>query len=697
MHKNLVFLLLLTSLQTFAQDTKYPNDAALIQEKGILTPELLWKLGRVYEPRLSPDGKTVIYAIRTFNVPENSGNTDIWILNLANNQSKPLLTDPADESNARWRPDGKKITFLAPDKNKIAQIWEINPDGTGKIQVTNNLTDISNYGYAPALNNIWYTASVKLDKQAVDLYPDLPKATGKIYDDLMYRHWNAWSDGTYSHIFVTGYADGKITGTPKDIMTDERFDSPMKPMGGDEQIAISPDGKTIAYTCKKFSGTLYAVSTNSEIYLCDIVSNTTTNISAGMPGYDKNPRFSPDGKKILWLSMATPGYEADRNRIFTLDFSTKIKTELTEEFDYSVESADWSNDGKTIYFLCGINATDQLWSLDATPGAKKPAIRQITHDVGDYTDFSSAMDGKNTVMITCMMAVARPAEIFSINLKDGSSTQITFTNKDVLNTIQMGKVEKRMVKATDGKDILTWVIYPPGFDPSKKYPALLYCQGGPQSTVSQFFSYRWNFQLMAANGYIIVAPNRRGLPSFGTEWNRQISGDWGGQNMKDYLSAIDEVSKEPYVNKDKLGSVGASYGGYSVYWLAGHHEKRFKAFIAHCGVFDLKSMYGTTEELWFPDFDLGGPYWKNPMPESYKKFSPSDYIQNWDTPMLVVHNEKDFRVPLGQGMEAFTAARLQNIPARFLYFPDEGHWVNKPQNSILWQRVFFDWLDKYLK
>jgi dipeptidyl aminopeptidase/acylaminoacyl peptidase len=695
MKKNLIFLLMLGSVQAISQNKSAPLDIALIKEKTNLTPELLWKLGRVSEPRLSPDGKTVVYGVRTFNVADNKGNSDVWILNLSTTAARPLCSDPSDETNARWRPDGKKICFLAPDKSGVSQIWEISPDGTGKVQVTSNASDISNYGYAQALNNIWFTSDVKLDKQATDLYPDLPKATARIYDDLMYRHWNAWSDGTYSHVFTAAYADGKITGTPKDIMTDERYDSPMKPDFGDEQITISPDGKTIAYTCKKLFGALYAVSTNSDIYLYDIASGKTSDISADMLGYDMNPRFSPDGKKMLWLSTKTPTYEADRNRIFVLDFATNTKNEATEGFDYSVESADWGNDGR-IYFLSGINATDQLFEYDSRMRIKPP-ILQITKDTADHTDFTFAMDGTNPVMVTSRMSISMPTELFKINLADGKSTQITFTNKNVLSSVKMGKVEKRMIKATDGKEILTWVIYPPDFDASKKYPALLYCQGGPQSTVSQFFSYRWNFQLMAANGYIVVAPNRRGLPSFGSEWNREISGDWGGQCMNDYLSAIDDVSKEPYVNKDKLGSVGASFGGYSVYWLAGHHQKRFKALVAHCGVFDLKSMYGTTEELWFPNFDLGGSYWKNPMPESYQKFSPSDYVQNWDTPILVIHSEKDFRVPVGQGMEAFTAARLQNIPARFLYFPDEGHWISKPQNSILWQRVFFDWLDKYLK
>lgn len=666
---------------------------AIAQTK--LTPETLWKLGRVSDPQVSPDGKRVLYNVKYYNVAENKGNADVYLLTLATGDVKKLCSEAMDETAARWAANGTRVSFLANDKNNVAQLWEVNADGTGRAQVSDAPADISNYQYSPKGDMIWYTSEAKVDKATVDLYPDLPKASGKIYDDLAYRHWTTWEDGLYSHVFVATYANGKINNA-KDIMTGERFDTPLHPNGGDEQISWSNDGKTVAYTCKKLAGKDYATSTNSDIYLYDVASGKTSNLTEGMNGYDMSPRFSPDNSKIIWLSMETPTYEADRNRLMQYDFDTKVKTELTKGYDYSVEKAEWSTDGKLIYFISGINATDQLFAYDGRLRSYPP-IRQITKDVGDHTAFSMGMNGKEPVMVTSMMAISLPAELFSIDLKTGASKQITFTNKDVLSTFKMGKVEKRMIKATDGKEILTWVIYPPDFDASKKYPALLYCQGGPQSTVSQFFSYRWNFQIMAANGYVVVAPNRRGLPSFGTEWNRQISGDWGGQCMNDYLSAIDDVSKEPYVNKDKLGAVGASFGGYSVYWLAGHHQKRFKTFISHCGVFDFKSMYATTEELWFPDFDWGGPYWENPDNITYNKFSPNDYVQNWDTPMLVIHNEKDFRVPLGQGMEAFTAARLKNIPARFLYFPDEGHWVNKPQNSIMWQRVFFEWLDKYLK
>ncbi len=662
--------------------------------QGVMTPEFLWKLSRVSDPKVSPNGKTIVFSIKKYDLNANKGNNDLYTLPVAGGMPKAVADGPDNENTARWRPDGKKIIYLSP-KSGTTQLWEMDADGANKKQVSNVVGDISNYGFAPNGDQIWYTMDVQIDKTTADLYPDLPKATGRIYDDLMYRHWDTWEDGKYSHVFIAGYSNGTL-GSGTDIMKGEAFDSPLAPFGDEEQIAWSPDGMKLAYTCKKLSGVKYAMSTNSDVYIYDVAAKTTTNLTDGNMGYDTNPAFSPDGSQMIWLSMKTPKYEADRNRIFQYDFKTKIKTELTGGFDYTVESAKFSADGKMIYFTSGINATDQLWVINSqTKGISQ--IRQLTKEVADITGFSIGTDGKNPVIITSVMSISMPTELFRVDPKTGVSTQITFANKDILATIKLGKVDKRMVKSTDGKEILTWVIYPPNFDPSKKYPTLLYCQGGPQSTVSQFFSYRWNFQMMAANGYIVVAPNRRGLPSFGEEWNRAISGDWGGQAMKDLLSAIDDVSKEPYVNKDKLGAVGASFGGYSVYWLAGNHNKRFKAFIAHDGVFNLESMYSVTEELFFADHDLSGAYFDKPQPKSYTEFNPIRYVNNWDTPILIIHNDLDYRVPISQGMEAFTAARLKNVPARFLSFPDENHWVTKPQNSVMWQKEFFRWLDAYLK
>jgi len=664
---------------------------ALSQDK--MTPEFLWKLGRVNEPQLSADGKECLYNIRQISLELNKGNSDIWKVNLQSGASTKLTSDSANETGARWSHDGKKIFYLS-DKGGTSQLWSMNADGGYQQKESSLEYDINAFGISGNGNMIWLTADVQVDKTVRQLNPDLPKTTGRIYDDLMYRHWDTWSNGTYSHLMVAKFDNGKISGVPNDIMRGERFDTPLKPDGGEEQIAWSSDGKWLAYTCKKSSGKEYAISTNSDIYIYDVAKDITSNLTEGMNGYDKDPVFSPDGSKMIWKSQEENGHEADRDRLFIYDFTAKTKTDLTDGFDYSVNTAAFNRSGNVIYMIVGIHATDNLFSYDL-PGKSKNPLKQITNDVADHTALSVSSDGKNDVVVTSRMSMSEPTELFKIDLKAGTSKQVTFTNKQILNTIKLARVEKRMIRTTDKKDMLTWIIYPPDFDATKKYPTLLYCQGGPQSTLSQFFSYRWNFQLMAANGYIVVAPNRRGLPSFGEEWNDAISRDWGGQCMDDYLSAIDSMAKEPFVNKDKLGAVGASFGGYSVFWLAGHHNKRFKAFIAHDGTFNFESMYGGTEELWFNNHEFGGPYWNGSV--DYKKFSPHLYVKNWDTPILIITNEKDYRVPYEQGLEAYTAARMMNVPARLLTFPDENHWVLKAQNSVLWQRTFYDWLDKYLK
>jgi dipeptidyl aminopeptidase/acylaminoacyl peptidase len=661
--------------------------------QGKMTPEFLWKLGRVSEPQLSRDGKECVYNVRTISLELNKGNSDVWKVDMRTGSAMQLTNDSANETSAKWSADGKKIFYLS-DKGGASQLWSMNADGSSQQKESSLDYDINGFGISPDGGMIWLAADVKIDKSVKDLHPDLPKTTGRIYDELSYRHWDTWANGSYSHIMVAKFDNGKISGVPNDLMRGERYDAPMKPHGGEEQVAWSYDGKWLAYTCKKSAGKEYAVGTNSDIYLYDVAKDITSNLTEGMPGYDKDPVFSPDGKKLIWKSMQEEGFEADRERLFLYNFAAKEKKELTAGFDYNVNMAAFNAGSSMIYMLAGIKATENLFSYDLSGKSNKP-MKQVTSDAADHTALTVASDGKNDVVVTSRMSISEPTELFSIDLKTGTSKQITFTNKTLLGTIKLARVEKRMIRTTDAKDMLTWIIYPPDFDPKKKYPTLLYCQGGPQSTVSQFFSYRWNFQLMAAHGYIVVAPNRRGLPSFGEEWNDEISRDWAGQCMDDYLSAIDSMSKEPFVNKDKLGAVGASFGGYSVFWLAGHHKKRFKAFIAHDGTFNLESMYGGTEELWFTNHEFGGPYWSG-SPD-YKKFSPHNFVKNWDTPILIITNEKDYRVPYEQGLEAYTAARMMNVPARLLTFPDENHWVLKAQNSVLWQRTFFDWLDRYLK
>ncbi len=465
----------------------------------------------------------------------------------------------------------------------------------------------------------------------------------------------------------------------------------MLPFGGIEQLAWSPDSKTIAYTCRKKTGMAYALSTNSDIYLYDIESKKTSNITEGMMGYDINPIFSPDGKYIAWQSMERDGYESDKNRLFVLNIATGDKTYVTENFDYNADFIQWNNDNESLYIISCVEAKTQIFKAYAHTKEIKP----VTTGVHDYESFAVVGDK----LIALRHSMSQPNEIYSVDANTGKDTQISFENKDILNQITMGKVEERWIPTTDGKKMLTWVVYPPNFDANKKYPALLYCQGGPQSTVSQFWSYRWNLQMMAAKGYIVVAPNRRGLPGFGKEWNEQISGDYGGQNMKDYLSAIDALAKEPFVNADKLGCTGASYGGFSTYWLAGNHHKRFKAFLAHAGIFNLEAQYLETEEMWFANWDLGGSYWdrNNSIAQRSYANSPHRFVDKWNTPIMITHGERDYRILASQGMMAFNAAKLRGIPTRMLIFPDETHWIAQPQNGILFQREFFRWFDQWLK
>ncbi len=697
----------------------------LLMAQNKLSTESLWQLGRLTDPQFSPDGKMVIYGVKTYDVKANKGANIIYTKAFSGGEAKAITEAKNNASSARFTPDGKKISFLSAESGDM-QLYEMNPDGSDKKQITQFAGGISGYKYSPKLTHIAYTADIKIDKEAKEIYPDLDKTNARIIDGLLYRHWDAWHDYAYSHLFVVGYSNGSLTGNAIDLLEGQKFDCPLAPHGDDDEFNWSPDGSKIAYDCKKLTGTQEAVSTNSDIYVYDLLSKLTLNISEANKGYDRNPQFSPDGNKLAWVSMATPGNESDRNTLVMHDYSldkpakpiennhgqrvAPLATEfphiikISDKFDYPVDNFRWTEDSKMIFGIVTQNATKHIVSF--WPDARGLATYLLEGNL-DVNEF--CLNGKSTKVsiMANTSSISNPNRIwmyeFSYSKKDLADKKFSAEdffvdpNKEMLSKIKMGEVKKRMVKTTDGKDMLVWVIYPPDFDPAKKYPTLLYCQGGPQSTVSQFFSYRWNFQLMAANGYIVVAPNRRGLPGFGSEWNDEISGDYGGQCMKDYLSAIDEVSKEPYVNKDKLGAVGASFGGYSVYWLAGNHNKRFKAFIAHCGMFNMESWYGTTEEMFFANHDNKGPYWSQTESQNNYASSPHKFVKNWDAPILIIHNEKDFRVPLGQGMEAFTAAQIKGIPSRFLYFPDEGHWVTKPQNSNLWQRVFFEWLDKYLK
>ncbi len=694
--KKVIYSLILLSIVFSSCQQKGTKDEKIIGKKtlkltsDLMTPEVLWSYGRLSDAQVSPDGKTVLYGVSYYSIPENKSNRELFTVSIDGKNKKQLTKTACSEYSAIWRPDGKKILYLSP-KSGSMQIWEMNPDGSNKKQISNVDGDITNILFSPTQKRLLFTKDVKVDKQVVDIYPDLPKSDGKIITELMYRHWDKWEDGKYSHIFIADYAEGSVNNAV-DIMKKEPYDTPLQPFGGIEEITWSPDGNKVAYDCKKLVGKAYTLSTNSDVYIYDIKTKETTNLTKGMQGYDRSPLFSPDGKKIAWLSQRRAGFEADKDRLFIYDFATKKMQDHTQNFDYSPFSLVWTPDNKSMYFVSGVHATFQIFKINFD----NDKITAITKGDHDYHSVALA----DNCLIGTRVSMIKPAEIYRVDKKTGKETEISFENKEILDQIAPAKIEKRWVTTTDNKQMLTWVIYPPHFDKSKKYPTLLYCEGGPQSPLSQFWSYRWNFSIMAANGYIIVAPNRRGVLTFGQKWTDEISKDHGGQNMKDYFSAINEIKKEPYVDENNIGAVGASYGGYSIYWLAGHNKnKLFKAFIAHDGVFNSTEEYGSTDEMWFDNWENGGAYWdlKNKVAQNSYANSPHKFVQNWNTPILVIHGGRDYRIPYTQGMEAFDAAQLRGIPSEFLFFPSESHWVLKPQNGILWQRTFFNWLDRWLK
>ncbi len=656
-------------------------------ENHRLTPEVLWAFGRLGGAQVSPDGTQVLYSVTYPSIKEDKTNTEWFVMNADGSNAHQITYTDLSEHAAKWLDGGRKVAFMSAESGSM-QLWVMNADGSDRRQVSDVEGGINDFMFSPDEKQVLYIANVKYGERTADIYPDLDKAQGFVVDELMYKHWDEWVTSV-PHPFLAEF-DGKSLRKAVDLLEGEPYECPMKPFGGMEQLAFSPDGQTIAYTCRKKTGKAYAESTNSDIYLYDIATRTTkTNLTEGMMGYDINPVFSPDGRYIAWESMERDGYESDKIRLFIADLQTGERTDLTAAFDQSVASLCWDAASENIYFISVQHGTTQIYKTDKAG----KSITKLTEGQHDYEWIGLTTNG----LIGMRHSMSCPNELYAIDMA-GVQTQLTFENKHLLDQIEMGRVEERWIKTTDGKQMLTWIVYPPEFDPNKKYPALLYCQGGPQSPVSQFWSYRWNLQIMAANDYIVVAPNRRGLYGFGQEWLEQISGDYGGQNMKDYFSAIDAMAAEPFVDADHLGCVGASYGGFSVYWLAGHHEKRFKAFIAHDGIFNLEQQYVETEEMWFPNWDLGGAYWdKNPVAQRTYANSPHKFVDKWDTPILCIHGEKDYRILASQGMSAFNAAQLRGVPSELLLFPDENHWVTKPQNGILWQRVFFRWLDKWLK
>ena len=684
-----------------------------------MTPEALWAMGRIGATQASPNGKSIVYQVGYYSVKANKGHQVLYVIDTNGKNNKLLTTDSKSETDASWIEGGKAIAFLRDD-----EIWKMNSDGTNRIQLSHENNSIEGYSFSPDGNWVLIIKQIPYNDIIKKNPDDLPLATGRLVTDMNYRHWDEYVE-TIPHPFLAQVnPDGSI-GESKDIMGNEPFECPVKPFGGIEQLAWSPDSKCIAYTSRKKTGVEYAVSTDTDIYLYCIDSGTTTNLCKpenykepeidmtktmknqevnseanlkNNPGYDQNPKFSPDGKYIAWQSMARNGYESDRNRLCVYNLSTGEKCYTTESFDSNVDDFCWDDDSKSLYFIGVWHGCTDIYRTNI-----KGEVVQLTEGWHDYGSIQMLHDGNK--LLAERHSMSQASELYIVSpakkAKESKVQQVTFENKHLYDQMTFGKIQQRWTKTSDGKDMMYWIVLPADFDSTKKYPTLLFCEGGPQSPVSQFWSYRWNFQIMAANGYVIIAPNRRGLPGFGSEWNEEISGDWTGMCMKDYLSAIDDACNNlPFVDKDRLGAVGASFGGFSVYYLAGHHDKRFKCFIAHDGAFNLESMYTDTEEAWFSNWEYEDAFWNKDLSENAKKTyenSPHKFVDKWDTPILCIHGEKDYRINANQGMGAFNAARMRGIPAELLIYPDENHWVLKPQNGILWQRTFFNWLDRWLK
>jgi dipeptidyl aminopeptidase/acylaminoacyl peptidase len=695
------------------------NDIRLSSD--LMTPEALWAMGRIGGTAASPDGRQVVYQVSYYSVKENKSHTMLFVqpTKAGKTIATPtrLTTDATSESDAAWIENGTRIAFL-----RDGQLWKMNPDGTGRVKLTSSKIDIEGFRFSPDGRHVLLIKSLEYHESIKKNPDDLPKASGRLVTDLNYRHWDHYVESV-AHPFVAT-VNGDAIDEGVDILNGEPYESPMAPFGGIEQMDWSQDSKCVAYTCRKKTGVDYAISTDADIYLYNIETGTTRNLckpegykepktdpTKSMRhqavnhqqgdmnvGYDVNPKFSPDGQYVAWQSMAHDGYESDRNRLCVYNLKTGEKKYVTESFDSNVDDYCWAPNSTQLYFLGVWHAVEMVYQTDLSG-----KVMQLTDGWYDYGSLQPlGTDGKQLLVSRHSYLAPDDLYILTINKKEKKSTvaQITAENKAILDQLAKPTLQQRWVKTTDGKQELVWIVLPPHFDANKKYPALLFCEGGPQSPVSQFWSYRWNMFIMAANGYVVVAPNRRGLPGFGSEWNEAVSQDWTGQCMDDYKSAIDDAATLPYVDKDRLGAVGASFGGFSVYYLAGHHDKRFKCFIAHDGAFNLESMYTDTEEAWFSNWEYDDAYWNKDQTAAAKKTyenSPHRFVDRWDTPILCIHGEKDYRINANQGFGAFNAARMRGIPAELLIFPDENHWVLKPQNGILWQRTFFSWLDRWLK
>ena len=723
----------------------YIGRSSISVTDGRMTPEALLSLGRLSDPQVSPDGKHILYGVSYTSIEENRSVRNLFICNIDGTGNQQLTTSGKSISNARWYNDGSGIYFLMGGQMWSAHIDE--KDGRWELTDLYKMTEIpggiTEFKMSPDQNFIMYSSYVKSSVKAPsDCYKDLDKATAYTTDDLMYRHWDhTVMEIPHTFVVMRQFKSGPITeGTDILAGEDGLYELPTEPFGGLEQLSWSPDSRFIAYSCRKLVGKRYAFSTNTEIYIYNVDTAETEMIEMG-GGYDTDPVWSPDGSKLCWISMERDGYEADKQRLIvaevtipeTMDEMPEISKiqDITVDFKYNVSSPVWTSDSKGIYFSALVEGIQGIFK--AYEESESWEIVRITGEDLWY-DFGSPFhvsenDGTLTLYTTwCSMDF--PTELVAVRCSGDETdyTRITDENGHILSQLAPHETEARYVKTVDGKDMLTWVLYPPQFDPSKTYPSILICLGGPQGTLSQGWSYRWNYRLMAAQGYVVVLPNRRGTTAFGQEWTEQISGDYPGLNMQDYLAAARELKAEPFIGK--MAACGASYGGYSVYYLCGTHGNVFDAFIAHAGIFNEEHMYMTTEEMWFPNFDNGGlheteidprvgtpdcptgpagdgvtfggikqggsPWSKDPKAVRHYELSPHKLVTNWHTPLMVIHGGMDYRVPVDEGMAAYNAAQMMGVPSRLLIFPDENHWILKPQNALLWHREYFRWLDEWL-
>jgi len=649
------------------------------------TPESLWELKQLGGEQVSPDNKQIIYRTTTYDVSQNQGHSEYSVYNVAKKTTEVLTGEVGKISGLRWINNEVAGIVVEGDEKKVVRTELNNP--SLKVVLSRPKNTLIDFKFSPEENYIITLERVKTRESIADLYPDYDKANVKIYDDLMYRHWDQWQDEYSKQLILYPIKDGKVSGEGKNLLEGTPYHGVMVPFGGLGDVIFIGESKVV-YTTKKMTGKEFATSTDSDLYAYDIQTGETSNLTGPYLGYDMHPRLHEKTQQLGWLSMASEGFEADKTDIIVRDLKTQEDRNLTSTIDLTVSTFVWNNKGDKIYFIAVTEATYQYFELDVKTGKH----RQITHGDHDYRSISTL----GNKLVGMKQTMLHPNELYEVDIKSGNEVQFTFANDEFLSSFEEPTIEKRWITTSDQKKMLTWVILPPNFSEENKYPTLLYCQGGPQSAVSQFFSLRWNFRLMASQGYIVVAPNRRGLPGFGQQWNNAISKDWGGQPMRDYLAAIDEVSKEKYVDKSRRGAVGASYGGYSVYYLAGIHEGRFSSFISHAGLFNMTSWYGTTEELFFANWDVGGPYWDKKNDKSYVDYSPHTLVNKWDTPILIFHGGRDYRVPKSQGFEAYQAAQLKGLKSRLVYFPEENHWILSPHNAMIWQNEFYKWLNETL-